>query len=1045
MANTKIRVEIALCPDKALEDAAPDSTWPRPAGLTVQFREDIVGAADTPVGTNSSGIATSPELAPGAYEVQLEPADLDLSGPGMRWDPKEALPLKVDLEKAKHRQRITLIPPANYRLLPLLACGDGQGGETIRLGPVEVTIVAEEPAHWDSRFRAKGDGHIYALVPHDDGHGQQIARVRIQLEEARVGGRLFVPRHEEITITVPDPDDRLVEQPILYYEPAEPSRQPFRGISVEPTILDLSGDEVPLTGATVSVELQHAPPGTVPRVKKLGADEKHVRFPNLEPGLYLITVTPPVTFDGWQLKAKPKKIGPHYLRASDDLREKAGPFQFELINGIVATPNDRPLDKDFQLVIFGPDGSAQVMVHSQKFAAAPPSAPPLKVKLGAGPAPEIGGIPLEMETPDQAVEPPGQPTVVALQYAHSVDGRAVDESRTPMSGAVIIIYDGKDEVARTVAAGDGTFVAGLKASGRYSIAIQTEGGQPVTQQLVSVNSPAHMGDLVFRRWGPPESDGSRQDHDRKDDSGPGRATSEAFTDLAAYPVLTEEISTTGVPAPVAGGTGGGGAGAAYAQVVDQAMRDVLGWRPGGDLAGFQAALTGAFQLREVEGHTEWAWQQRGYAVQADMGALSGAQASIYARAKNALDQMQPLLAGLTALNPAKYEPQDLETIRSVVGTELQELVGELAREGGPRIQRVDELFGLLLGQGRKSQSMDPDQVQGNLGTLRQRFALTVDEIQTVDEERIVTNFRIIVEQVLALYSSWNFDRKLLSGVGPKAALGTILIWLSRGLEAVCESVGDLLFALDSVFVDAAQRQVIELRFGGLKVDVPEVPFKGNPPQTVTEKLEKQAPMFLSDLLDWVLRVSQDEGPRIIQDAGKDGVLAFKPVLNTLRVLVRATAKIARERSAQNAMPAGMRTPRVDRAITVLAAQLDEAANLASLVRAELAPQIGSTSILNPSDHLPVSMAMLRVLSQVEIVMTGSNFRGPAKAILTAEQNEDLDELRANVTINTPSSASAVFNNPNTDLANVGTTWMISIINSDETQSMPIEVLRVPRD
>ena len=48
---------------------------------------------------------------------------------------------------------------------------------------------------------------------------------------------------------------------------------------------------------------------------------------------------------------------------------------------------------------------------------------------------------------------------------------------------------------------------------------------------------------------------------------------------------------------------------------------LLGWRPGGDLSGFQAALTGAFQLKENEGHTEWTWQQRGYSVQADMGAL----------------------------------------------------------------------------------------------------------------------------------------------------------------------------------------------------------------------------------------------------------------------------------------------------------------------------------------------------------------------------------------------------------------------------------------
>ena len=104
-------------------------------------------------------------------------------------------------------------------------------------------------------------------------------------------------------------------------------------------------------------------------------------------------------------------------------------------------------------------------------------------------------------------------------------------------------------------------------------------------------------------------------------------------------------------------------------------------------------------------------------------------------------------------------------------------------------------------------------------------------MQTVDEERIVTNFRIIVEQVLALQDSWYSDRKLLSGVSSRTSLGTILIWLSRGLEAVCESVNDLTFSLDSVYVDAAQRQVVELRFADLLVnDVPAVPLRGNPPR-----------------------------------------------------------------------------------------------------------------------------------------------------------------------------------------------------------------------
>ena len=626
--------------------------------------------------------------------------------------------------------------------------------------------------------------------------------------------------------------------------------------------------------------------------------------------------------------------------------------------------------------------------------------------------------PLKMSDPGQTVV--AGPNTVALEYEYPLTINARDDHDQPVSGAMVHIFDShNNHIGEGITGPDGSVVIGVGGRGTYYASPHSVGGPSAILESATVNSP---GAVTVRIKGP---------------------GGEALTDLGAYPVLTEEVSTTGIPAPVSGGAGGGGTGAGYGQVVDQAMRDVLGWRPGGDVAGFQAALTGAFQLREVEGHTAWAWQQRGYAVQADMGALTGAQASIYARAKSALDQIQPLLAGLTTLNPALYEPQDLETIRTVVGTELQELVSELALEGGPRIQRVDELFRLLLGQGRGSRSMDPDRVQGNLGILRERFALTVDEIQTVDEERIVTNFRVIVEQVLALFRSWQFDRGLLSGVGTRTALGTILIWLSRGLEAACESVGDLMFTLDSVFVDAAQRQVIELRFAGLAVrNVPEVPLQGNPARTVTHTYgPDEPPMFLSDLLDWVLRACRDEGPKIVQDAGKQGVLAFSPVLDTLRILVRATGQIARERGA---MPAGMQTPRVERAIKVLAAQLDEAANLASLVQTDSAPQIAYASLLDSGSGQPVKLASLKHAPAIEIVLTGSNFRGPARALLSAEDNEDLPGLSAVAAVNTPSTASATFANPGARAENAGTTWQVQLINADGTQSNQIEVLRVPR-
>jgi hypothetical protein len=181
---------------------------------------------------------------------------------------------------------------------------------------------------------------------------------------------------------------------------------------------------------------------------------------------------------------------------------------------------------------------------------------------------------------------------------------------------------------------------------------------------------------------------------------------------------------------------------------------------------------------------------------------------------------------------------------------------------------------------------------------------------------------------------------------------------------------------------------------------------------------------------------------MIQDAGKQGIFAFQPVLNTLRTLIRATGQVARERDD---LPAGMRTPRVGRAIKVLAAQLDEAANLTTLVRADLAPQVAFASVQDPTYNSPVSGPALAKLQQIEIVLTGSNFRPNAKAVLIAEDREDIPDVFAHATtVNTPSRAAATFINPSKLANGAGTTWQVSLINDDETQSVPIEVLRVPR-
>ena len=92
-------------------------------------------------------------------------------------------------------------------------------------------------------------------------------------------------------------------------------------------------------------------------------------------------------------------------------------------------------------------------------------------------------------------------------------------------------------------------------------------------------------------------------------------------------------------------------------------------------------------------------------------------------------------------------------------------------------------------------------------------------------------------------------------------------------------------------------------------------------------------MFLSDLLDWVLRASRDEGPRIIQDAGKDGVLRLRAGAATSSGSWCARpATIARQQRGACRTACGR--PGWTAPCKVLAAQLDEAADLASLVQVE---------------------------------------------------------------------------------------------------------------
>jgi hypothetical protein len=407
----------------------------------------------------------------------------------------------------------------------------------------------------------------------------------------------------------------------------------------------------------------------------------------------------------------------------------------------------------------------------------------------------------------------------------------------------------------------------------------------------------------------------------------------SVSDLQSFPVLTQDFSPANLPSatsPAPAGPVGGTS--LIGLAADKAIREVLSWRTkSADPKGFLGALNQAFDLKEVEGHTEWSWTPRSYTVQTDMGAVTGAQASIYARAKVALDQSMPLLDGLYALIPY-VEAEDLATAQAVVRTQFTALVNEFGVVGGPRVPRVDELFRLLLGPGTPS---NPENIEGSasLGLVRMRFGLERRYVTSVDDEQNLTNYLILVDYVIGLKKSWDYDknffvRTVLGETKREPFFGTQLVLMSRALEVVAQGVQDAYYTMDSVFMGDPERQTAQLIFDGgvlAKLGIPPVEIirsRGGatelfafPPGT--------SGLFVAELLDWVYRSASEELPGLLQDAGKDGLKSFELATDQLRKFVHVAV-------GQHApgIPPGYFTPRVIRALQLLADGLDEAYFLA---------------------------------------------------------------------------------------------------------------------
>jgi hypothetical protein len=378
-----------------------------------------------------------------------------------------------------------------------------------------------------------------------------------------------------------------------------------------------------------------------------------------------------------------------------------------------------------------------------------------------------------------------------------------------------------------------------------------------------------------------------------------------------YPLLTEEVT---YPAPTTPGPTGvpGGQPGSLAQLVGAAMRDVIGVRPK-DPKAFVAAITQSFTGTEVEGRTEYAWGARtGMVAPADTGAFGVVQASVYTQAKATITQAATVLDGLYPIR-VDVDPKDVEAIRSVVKTRLMEILTELGQESGPRVQYVDQLFRILAGP-TPGASTTVAAAHGLLARLQLIFGLEPARIRTIDEERNVTNFNVLVDSINALRLTWSDQRKYFFLVGDaRAPLSTRLPRLWRHLDFIAERLQEVYTIMDSVFLGPAERMVIELDFSSIS----------------------QEQMFLSDLFSWLQDTATGGGRDLIEDGGREGVRTFASTIAQLRILFEAATDL----TLQKTVPDAYKTARVQEALGYLVRELKITENIAASIAARSRPTV----------------------------------------------------------------------------------------------------------
>ncbi len=318
------------------------------------------------------------------------------------------------------------------------------------------------------------------------------------------------------------------------------------------------------------------------------------------------------------------------------------------------------------------------------------------------------------------------------------------------------------------------------------------------------------------------------------------------------------------------------------KLINDTRSKILGarWNPQDPPERLRALLDRAFVAQKKDGTVQYVASRIPPTTGANGQPLTGDQALLTDLANTSLPRILALLRGLQPTNPAAFDAVEGEATRSILATELSELVAELNRVP-PRAPKVDAILASIRKQVTR--------LARQFGLARYPITVAQAENRT-DYDKL----KLLIDQL----ENATQTLFLKAPVRPED-FGTQLILLMRVLPAVTDAVQECQVALASAQISPVDEQNTYLGRPGAKG------------------------VTVADVLDWAASL-EAYARALIDGAGRRGIQVLLPTVETLKGLVDRIVTDPNELGRQDP---GFRRPRIQRAFGELQAALADVLGL----------------------------------------------------------------------------------------------------------------------